>query len=157
MAVNSSPTRKQGEIGFAAVLLAVAGAAFLGAGDYPGASGTYPRVFAICLGICAMLVILRAVMQSAPGDDAPFFTHLGRFLLGFGVLGFYILAIDTIGYVIPSLILGIALPLALRFRDLRMAVLASFATMAFILVVFVVILKRPLPADVLDPLLGMLR
>lgn len=157
MAVNSSPTRKQGEIGFAAALLAVAGAAFVKAADYPGASGTYPRVIAVCLGIGAVLVLVRAALQSRPADREPFFTHLGRFALGFAVLGCYILAIDTIGYVIPSLLLGILLPLALRFRDLRMAVLASFATMIFILVVFVVILKRPLPVDVLDPLLGVLR
>ncbi|MDZ4395908.1 tripartite tricarboxylate transporter TctB family protein [Cypionkella sp.] len=157
MAVNSSLTHKQGEIGFAAVLLIAAGLAFLKAGDYPGASGVYPRVMALGLGIGAVLVLLRSWLQTRPGDDAAFFGHLGRFLLGFAMLGLYILAIDAIGYVIPSLILGIALPVALRFADLRMTALASLGTLIFILVVFVVILKRPLPADILDPLLGVLR
>ena len=84
MALSFNPSKRQGDIGFAAVLLAVAGLSFLKAADYPGASGTYPRVLSVRLALGAIAVVLRSLSRRSAESDAAFFTHPGRFLLGFG-------------------------------------------------------------------------
>lgn len=150
-------TRRRGELGFAAVLVAVAGLAFHRAGDYPGVTGTYPRVLAVLLGIGGVLVILRTLTSAREDDATAFFEHGLRALLGFGALALYLIGIGLLGYLIPSLILGIAVPLLLGLRNLRLPVLATLGTLVFILVVFVSVLQRPLPPDLLDPLLKVLR
>ncbi len=157
MALSGPLTRRQGELGFAAVLVAVAGLAVHRAADYPGAAGTYPKVLAVLLGIGGILVILRTLAGTRADDKAPFFEHGLRALLGFGALALYLIGIGLLGFLIPSLILGIAVPLLLGLRNLRLPILTTIGTVIFILVVFVVLLQRPLPPDVLDPLLRVLR
>ncbi|MDQ1849712.1 tripartite tricarboxylate transporter TctB family protein [Gemmobacter fulvus] len=157
MALSSSPSRRQGELGFATVLLAVAGLCFIKAAAYPGASGTYPKVLSILLGIGAVLAILRALRQTDAENHAPLVTNPGRCLLGFAALAIYVGAIDLLGYILPSFALVVLLPLLLGYRDLRMTLLSAAGGLSFILLVFAVILERPLPADLFDPVLEMLR
>lgn len=157
MALISSPSRRQGELGFATVLLAVAGLCFATAGHYPGASGTYPKVLSVLLGCGAVLMLLRAWRQTGDDSRAPLVVNLGRCLLGFATLALYILAIDLLGYILPSFVLVVSLPLLLGYRDLRLAFMAAIGGLSFILLVFAVILERPMPADLFDPVLEMLR
>lgn len=150
MALSFNPTRKQAEIGFAAALFAVAAWAFVEAGTYPTQSAGYPRVLCIMLAGASFLVILRALLVQPNDKSQRLLDHPGRFLLGFATLLTYIVAVDLLGYVVPSLIVGIGLPVLLGYRNLRLLVPVVVCTMAVILLVFAGLLERPLPPDILD-------
>jgi hypothetical protein len=150
-------SRRHAELGFAAALVAAAAFFFHQAANYPGVTGSYPRTLSVLLAIGGLLVLGRTVMQHKAEDDQPLFEHPRRAYLGIAVLVLYIAAVSYVGYLVPSLILGIALPLAVGYRNLRQVVLTTMATLAFIVLVFAVALQRPIPPDLLDPLLAVLR
>lgn len=154
---HGGPSWRQGEIGFAVVLIVVAIMTFAAAANYPGMSGNYPRTLSVFLGIGSALVLLRALLRPGAMAGVPFFIHLPRALLGFVALAIYIGAISVMGYLIPSLVLGILLPMLLSYRNLRLAALVTLGTIIFIVVVFFLILERPLPPDLLQPVLEALR
>lgn len=155
VALSLNPSRHQAEIGFAALLFAAAGWGWAEAGSYAGPAGSYPRVLCVLLMICTALVIVRSLVRTAP--EGRLFDHAPRFAFGFAAIAGYIVAIDFAGYILPSLVFGIGLPLALGYRNLRLLVPVVVAVIAFIYLVFGVMLERPLPPDLLDPVLGMLR
>lgn len=157
MALNSNPTARQADLGFAFALIAVAAWSFLEAGSYPGSSGTYPRVLSILLALAAAGVVLRRMMQAETKEEPHLFLNASRFALGLGVLVAYIVAINLMGFILPSLIVGISLPLVLGYRNLPLASAVTLGTICFIVAVFFVILGRPLPPDVLNPVLEALR
>jgi hypothetical protein len=152
-----SVSRRHAELGFAAALVAAAGFFFLQAADYPGVTGSYPRTLSILLGIGGLLMLVRTLRQQNPDDEQPLFERPERVYLGAAAVLLYIAAVSYIGYLIPSLILGIAVPYALGYRNLRHSALVVTATLAFIVLVFVVALQRPIPRDLLDPLLAVVR
>ena len=158
MALNLNPSSRQADLGFAVLLIAAAIGAFAKAGGYPGASGTYPKVLAVLLAIGAALVALRSLRQLArPDDRARLFLHPGRFVLGVAALVAYVIGIDLLGYLLPSLILGVSVPLLLGYRNLPLILGVTLGTIVFIVIVFFILLARPLPPDVLNPLLEVLR
>jgi hypothetical protein len=152
-----NPSQRQGDIGFAAVLVAVAGWCFFESRSFPGTSGTYPRVLSIMLAVGAALVILRSIKRPRVADEPRLFIHSGRFLFAVVVMVAYVGAIAVVGYILPSIVLGIGLPLLLGYRGFSLTVPVTLGTLAFIVLVFFVILGRPLPADVLDSFLELLR
>lgn len=152
------PDWLQSEVGFAAVLLAVSVAAWRIAAPYPGLSGSYPRTLAVLLGIGAALVMLRALWRRGTlADRGWLFIHMPRALMGFALLAAYVVAIDFFGYLLPSLALGVAVPTLLGYRRPLTALAVTLATIVFIVLVFFVVLERPLPPDLLQPLLEVLR
>ncbi|WP_137131152.1 tripartite tricarboxylate transporter TctB family protein [Rhizobium sp. FY34] len=153
MALSFNPTRKQSEIGFAAALMAVATWGFVEAGAYPTQSAGYPRVLCIMLAGASALVILRAALAQPDDTSQRLLDHPGRFLLGFTTLLTYIVAVDLLGYVVPSLVVGIGLPVLLGYKNLRLVVPVVACSIAVILLVFAGLLERPLPPDILDFLL----
>lgn len=154
MALSPSD-RRPAEIGFAALLVAAAGAAYAAAGSYPGAAGLWPRVLSVALAALSVGVILRALARGPAAAEAPgLFDHPGRALLGFATLGAYVLGIDWLGYTLASLVFGIGLPLLLGYRDWRLLLPVVIGTLAFILLVFRFLLERPLPPDLLLGLFG---
>jgi amino acid transporter len=157
VALKLSFSKRDGEFGFAAALVAVAGALYVQALGYPDFSGRYPQVLSILLGIGAAALLLRSFLRGVRDAEQPFFTDAGRFVIGFGVLALYVAAIAAVGYFVPSLVLGVLLPLALGHRNVRLGLLATVSTLVFIVLVFVVLLGRPVPRDILDPVLEFLR
>jgi hypothetical protein len=157
MALNANPSGKQADIGFATVLIAVAVWAAAEAGNYPGSSGVYPQVLAVLLAIGAALVILRRLMTAEKEGQSRLFLHTGRFVLGLATLVAYVVAVGLVGYLLPSLAVGIVVPLLLGYRNLQLTLAVTLGTILFIVIVFHMILGRPLPPDILSPLLGALR
>lgn len=153
-----NPSSRQADLGFAVLLIGAAIGAFAKAGGYPGASGAYPKVLAVLLAIGGALVALRSLRQGARADDGTrLFLHPGRFVLGVAALVAYVIGIDLLGYLLPSLILGVTVPLLLGYRNLPLILSVTLGTIVFIVIVFFILLARPLPPDVLDPLLEVLR
>lgn len=152
-----SVSRRHAELGFAAALVVAAGFLFHKAADYPGVSGSYPQTLSILLGVGGVLVIMRTLLRRDIEGDQPLFDHPGRVYLGAAVLLLYITAVSYIGYLVPSFVFGVALPYALGYYNLRQTTLIVTMTLVFIVLVFVVLLQRPIPRDLLDPLLAVLR
>ncbi|GGE32427.1 hypothetical protein GCM10007276_07130 [Agaricicola taiwanensis] len=153
MAVNLNPSRRHAEVGFAALLLGAAVWAYVEAGNYAGQSGGYPRVLAILLGLSAIILAARTLMGASAPDDARLFDHPGRFVVGLGMIFLYVVAIDVVGYILPSLIFGIGVPMLLGYRHLQLLLPVVIGILVFIYLVFKVMLERPLPPDVLDGVL----
>lgn len=148
MALNINPSRKQAEIGFAAILLGVAVYVFAEAGSFPSQSAGYPRVLAVMLGICSTIVIIRTLLQSPQGQRL--MDHPRRCLGAFVLIFFYILGIDWLGYILPSIVFSISIPVLLGYRQWKVILPVVFGMVVFILIVFKVLLERPLPPDILD-------
>jgi hypothetical protein len=153
VALSFNPTYRQAEIGFAAALACAAAWTFMEAGNYPSQSAGYPRFLSVVLGCVSLLVILRALLARSTAPEKRFLDHGGRFLLGFAALFIYVVAVDLLGYVVPSLVFGMGLPMLLGYTNLRLIVPVVVGTILMILIVFAHILERPLPPDVLDPFL----
>jgi hypothetical protein len=157
MALNVNPSGKQADIGFAAILIAVAIWGFVEAGSYLGTSGGYPQVLAVLLAVGSALVILRRVLTPEKEGEPRLFIHAGRFFLGLAVIVAYVVAIDLVGYLLPSLAVGIAVPLLLGYRNLALTVAVTVGTVIFIVIVFHLLLGRPLPPDILIRMLETVR
>lgn len=149
MAVTAGPSRRIVEIVFAAALIAVAGAVFVLSADYPAGSAAFPRVLAALLALCAVVVTVRQLRHGAEADGQPFFVHLPRFLLAVVILMAYVAAIGVAGYLLPSFALAVGLPFVLGYRRLALTVPLALGTLAAIVLIFNVVLERPLPPDVL--------
>jgi hypothetical protein len=153
MAVKSALTRRQAEITFAAALTAAASAIFIEAGKFPPDSAGYPRSLAVLLGIGALLIIVREVMRPRESGAQPFFDHPIRFVVGVSFLLAYVVMINLFGYLLPSVAFAVGLPVVLGYREWRLLLPVVLGTLAVILLVFRVILERPLPPDLLNVLL----
>lgn len=157
MALSTNPSGKQADLGFAAILLVVAAWVIAQARDYPGTSGTYPQVLGILLAIGAALVIARRLRTAARDDEPRLFLHAGRFALGLAAIIAYVAAIGLVGYLLPSLAIGVFVPWCLGYRKLRLSLTVTLGTIVFIVLVFHTILGRPMPPDILNPILEFLR
>ena len=150
MAVKTILTRRQAEITIAAALIAAASAIFIEAGKFPAESAGYPRTLAVMLGIGALMIIIREVLRPGESGAKPFFDHPIRFVVGFGFLFAYVVMIDLLGYLLPSVIFAVGLPFVLGYRNWRLLIPVVLGTLTVILLVFRVILERPLPPDLLN-------
>jgi hypothetical protein len=159
VAVSEGRSRGPAELAAAAALAAAAlGYGWVAAG-FPAESAAFPQALAGLLGLLAAAIFLRELgrRRRGAGTGGAFFIHPGRFAIGVGGLVAYVAAVGWIGFLLPSLALGALLPAAVGYRDLRVSAAAAAAAIAFIVAVFVVLLERPLPPDILDGLIGALR
>jgi hypothetical protein len=93
-------------------------------------------------------------MQSAtPGSFAH---HLPRLAVAIAALVAYFAAVSLIGFILPSLALCMLLPAAAGFRRWGLAAMVGLVSVVAILLLFVYALGRPLPEDLLSPLLALL-
>src|SRR5690606_10950957 len=102
VAVTAGPSRRTVEFVFAAALIAIAGAVFVLSADCPAESAAFPRVLAVLLALCAVLVAARQLRHRDEAGAQPFFLHLPRFLIPLVALVAYVVAIDVTGYLLPS-------------------------------------------------------
>jgi hypothetical protein len=157
VALSSNPSGKQADIGFAAILIGASIWTYAEAGNYPGSSGIYPQVLSLLLAVLAALVIVRRLATPAGENEPRLFLNPGRFVLSAAILTVYVMLVGLVGYLLPSLALGVVVPFLLGYRKPLVSLAVTAGTLAFIVLVFFVVLGRPLPPDLLDPLLEMLR
>ncbi|WP_226575981.1 tripartite tricarboxylate transporter TctB family protein [Acuticoccus sediminis] len=138
----------------AGILLIVAVSVFVISGQLPFKSMIFPRMIVVVMGLCAVLMFLRTVSFSAgkapaaasdPKLKEPFFRNGVNFLITFAALIVYTVAIGYLGYFVSTVILIIALSLALGFRDIKMLGASTVAFVALVYVVFILTFERPLP------------
>lgn len=159
MEVSGSLSRSNAEIAVAAILVAAAAGLFWTASGYPRESAVYPQVLAGLLAAFGLAMAARELVRRLHGRPAGgrFVVHAGRLVIALAAVLVYVGAIAAIGFLIPSLVFGTALPLAAGYRRLWVSATTTVIALAFILLVFVVLLERPLPPDVLSGLIEAVR
>lgn len=128
---------------FAAVGLAAAWMA----GSYSGAGGTYPMVLGLTLTFLGAIIALRAARRSSDLrrrlTDAPL-----NLIIALLIATAYVALVVPLGFFTASVLLMLAMPAALGFRQpIYLAVMAA-VFIAIVWVVFSVVLEKPLPAEI---------
>jgi putative tricarboxylic transport membrane protein len=141
-----------------ALLLALSFAVLWNVQSFPKIPGqsigpsAFPGVLAVLLAGCAVILIVRGVRAGIArfelGDWVRSPRHLGNFLLALTAPAFYIVAVNSLGFIVTSMIILLALFLKLRVR-LWVAVLVAVVTAFVIHAVFYKLLRVSLPWGVL--------
>ncbi|NBS56203.1 MAG: tripartite tricarboxylate transporter TctB family protein [Betaproteobacteria bacterium] len=143
-------------------LLALAIAILVNIQSFPKIPGqsigpaAFPGLLAGLLAACAVVLIVRGLKERAgsawvtPGEWLRSPHHLGNFLLTIGVLLFYILASEKLGFVICGVVLLASMFWKLRVRPALILPISLGATL-LIHAIFYKGLRVPLPWGVLLP------
>jgi putative tricarboxylic transport membrane protein len=143
-----------------ALLLALMAAVFAATAGFPRIPGQpygpdlFPRMIGGGLGIAGVLMILRGVLSrprlpfATPAPWARSARSAGAVALALAGIVFYILAADSLGFVINAFALLLALMLYLRVRIVT-AVLAAAATTLVVEYAFGSLMRIPLPRGLL--------
>ena len=147
------------EIAFACILIAGAIGVIATAWRYPGESATYPVVIGAALAGLGCWILLREVLRRRQGHATPghFAEHGPRLAIGLAALVLYFLAVSQIGFILPSVALGVLLPASVGFRRWGLSLVVAVVSVVAILLIFVLALERPIPPDILSPLGRLLR
>lgn len=116
----------------------------------------FPGLLAILLGGCSLALIWRgwharhgsAWIEFGSWLASP--PHVVNFLVTVGVLVFYLVTADTLGFMITGVLLLSALFLSLRVRPVLILPIALVATLA-VHTIFYKMLRVPLPWGLLQP------
>jgi hypothetical protein len=151
---SASGSRSHAEIAFAAVLIAGAIGTIVTASSYPGDSATYPVVIGVGMASLASWILLRELLRRRQSRATPgsFAEHGPRLAIGLAALVFYVFAVSQIGFILPSIALGILLPASVGFRRWGLSLGVAVVSVTAILLIFVLALERPIPPDILSPL-----
>lgn len=110
--------------------------------------GAFPGLIAVILGGCSVALLWRGFRDRTPlvavGAWLSSPRHIRNFLVVVGVLVFYILAAETIGFLICGAVILLALFLTLRVRP-RLAFALAMVLPIVIHVIFYKLLRVPLP------------
>lgn len=152
-------SRSLAEIGFAIVLVAVSIAVVATARTYPAESAAYPVAIGIGMAVLGCWIGLRELLRRQRGRPTPgrFAEHAPRLAIAVTALVAYFAAVSLIGFIVPSLALCVLLPAVAGFRRWGLSAIVAVVCVVSILVIFVYALERPIPPDILSPLLGRLR
>ena len=152
-------SRSPVEIVFALVLVAVSLAVIATASSYPVESAAYPVAIASGMAVLGLWIAAREILRRQRGTPTPgaFAEHGPRLTIGIAALVAYFAAVSLIGFILPSLALCILLPAAAGFRRWGLAAVVGVVCVVSILLIFVYALGRPIPEDLLSPLLAKLR
>lgn len=152
-------SRSPVEIVFALLLLAVSIAVIAVASNYPLESAAYPVTIAGGMAVLGCWIALREVVRRRRGHATAgaFAQHGPRLAIAIAMLVGYFGAVSLLGFVLPSLALCVLLPAAAGFRRWGLSAVVGVVCVVAILLIFVYALGRPIPADLLSPLLDRLR
>jgi hypothetical protein len=152
-------SRSLAEIVFATTLVVVALAVIATASGYPRESATYPIVIGVGIAVLGLWIGLREILKRRRADALPgtFAENGPRLIIGLAALVIYFAAVSLIGFILPSLALGVLLPAAVGFRGWSLSATVAAISVLTILLIFVLALERPIPPDILSPVQEWLR
>jgi putative tricarboxylic transport membrane protein len=145
------------------LLLVLAAAIGVYVSGFPGMSGQrygaalFPGMIAAGLAACGALLVARGLREKAPAFEFAPWTREGLLVANFalvcGALLFYILASETLGFMVTGTLLLLVLFLKLGVRLLVSVVVAPIAALVIHLL-FYKLLKVPLPWGILEFMAG---
>ena len=124
-------------IGIAAAWMATA---------YRGASGNYPMALGLILTLLGGTVAVKAV-RSPRNELRPLIDAPSKMITAVVVATIYVAAVVPFGFYTASLLMMLAMPLALGFRQIVYAGGVAAVFMGLVYMVFSVLLEKPLPRE----------
>lgn len=139
----------------------VLGTLFIGIGvaaawmatSYRGAGGTYPAVLGIILTLFGAAVALKAV-RAASSRERPLVEAPVKLITAVAAAALYLALVVPLGFYTASLLLMLALPIALGFRRWDFALIVAAVFISLVYLVFSALLEKPLPREALLSLFG---
>lgn len=133
----------------AGICFAVMGAAAIyWSFDYTGASGLYPRMLGITIVVLGLLMALRSVRQANKSTTPRIMVDSPRhFFIALAFVFVYLVLVPLIGFYTSSLLVLLALPIGLGFRRAVPLIFSTTLFIAFLYVLFTLVLERPLPRE----------
>lgn len=114
--------------------------------------GAFPGLLAVILAGCAVFLMARGLRAGAARGSLGAWLrsrhHVGNFLLTVGALLFYVVASDSLGFIVTAALILVALFLKLRVRPV-VAIAVAVATVFVIHLIFYKMLRVSLPWGVL--------
>jgi putative tricarboxylic transport membrane protein len=139
----------------AAGLLLFSGAAWLQTTSLPTDASLFPKIALLLLALCSIAYLLRSVMKgAAKRQDKPLFHHPTRFVIAFAAIAVYALVFPRIGYFTATLVFIPAFVAALGMRRYGLTLISTALFALLVYLLFVVLLGRYLPEEVLLGALG---
>jgi NADH:ubiquinone oxidoreductase subunit 3 (subunit A) len=134
------------------VLIAVGSVGIFQSSKLPAGAADFPLFVLIALIILAALMIGRGILtaRNAAGDSehTPFIVAPARLAIGVIAMSFYIAGIQFIGFYLTTAIFIPCTALALGLKRIKFIVMATIGFLAFVYVVFGIMLERVLPSGV---------
>ncbi|MBY6158549.1 tripartite tricarboxylate transporter TctB family protein [Pseudooceanicola nitratireducens] len=144
---------KRQDIALGLIFVGIGIAAAWMARGYSGASGTYPMVLGVILALFGGAVSIKAA-RSGRTEARKLIDAPGHFFTTALIATAYVALVVPLGFYTASVLLMLALPLALGFRRLGYALIVALVFMALIYLVFSVLLEKPLPREAILSILG---
>ena len=152
--VKHNVTRRNAEVIFSVALMLASIVVYVEAGRYPDESAGYPKFLAVLLGVFSLLGLCFQLLSQSNRDNVElFFLNPLRAAIGFLSLCVYVVLLEYFGYIIPSLLFCTIVPVLIGYRNFRVIIPLAVISIVLIIIVFHIVLERPLPPDVLDSLI----
>jgi len=136
-------------------LLCLAAAAWWQTESLPDAAAMFPRLAIALLAVLALIYLLRSLLQNWRREESrPFFVHVWRFIAALVLIGIYVTVFPRVGYFTTTLVFIPVFVLAMGMRRLSMIAVTTVTFTASTYVLFVILLRRHLPDDLLIGLLS---
>ncbi|WP_168195914.1 tripartite tricarboxylate transporter TctB family protein [Nissabacter sp. SGAir0207] len=152
MALSRAAGRRPAEILCAVLWLLIAAYVWQTAASFNPTSASFPRALALLLGLFGLVQLARQFIGGTAAEEgaAPLFARPWRLAFSFLLVFGYLLLMNTIGYIAASLLFGLLVPALAGFGRWRFSLAVVVGTLVFIVLVFHVLLQRPLPAGLIE-------
>ena len=121
--------------------------------SFNGAGGTYPMVLGIILTLLGGTVALKAV-RSGTTTQRTLIEAPSKMITAVAIAVVYVALVVPLGFYSSSILLMLALPVALGFRQWVYGLVVALVFMLIVFLVFSILLEKPLPREALAPLFG---
>lgn len=115
--------------------------------DMPEMSALLPIAMLSTMIALSVLMILRNLIRAEAIAVKPVFSSLSRFLLVVVCVGFYVLAVATIGFYTSTLIMLPAVAWLFGYRSIKGIALATLIFVGGIALIFLVLMNQSLPPE----------
>ena len=144
------------EIIVALAIIVICGAGFLGVREYRGQSSLMPVVVLGLMALLSMIWLGQSLWQLRQSQETmraegP---QLMRFVLFVAGVVLYVICLTYIGFFTATLLMVPLLSAALGYRNFKLTLPVSMAFVAILYAVFVLLLKIPLPPELISRLMG---
>jgi len=142
------------DIVLGAIFMALGIAAAWMATSYQGAGGTYPLVLGLILALFGGVVAAKSIWRSRNRERELIAAPAKMFTAAI-VAALYVGLVVPLGFYTTSLLLMVALPIALGFRRFGYALVVAVVFISIVYLVFSVLLEKPLPREAVVQLLNL--
>ena len=133
----------------ALALILVSVAAFAHIATLPARAAMFPRLTAGLLFLLSVAYLARELLVRTEAPAVAFFHDVGRFAAALALIGLYAVAFPRVGYFTATFVFIPVFAATIGMRRIGLTLAGSAIVTAAIYVVFVVLLSRRLPSELL--------